>query len=102
MVRAIIDPQRAATLVGDSFTGIASYARTVTERTRFDVAVIVVLTRPVTDEDIASAEALGARIGFRYTVINGYSATVADAAVPALRALPQVQAVEADGVVCLL
>jgi peptidase inhibitor I9 len=100
MVRAIIEPSAAAMLVGNSFSGVAGSARTVTERARLDVSVIVMLTGAVTDADIANAEAIGARIVHRYTVINGYSAVIPDAAIPALRTLPGVQLVEADGVGC--
>lgn len=101
MARAVIDPRRAATLVGNSFTGIARYARTVTDPTQLDVRVIVVLISAVTDEDIAAAQAVGARVGDRWTVIPGYWAVIPDASIPALRALPRVQYVEADGIGCL-
>lgn len=77
------------------------YAITVPQPASHEVSVIVTLDHPVTDADIAAVGALGGRVGFRYTVINGYSLQIDDAAIPRLRALSGVTDVELNVADCL-
>lgn len=77
------------------------YAITVSQPASHDVSVIVTLDHPVTDADIASVQALGGRVGFRYTVINGYSLQIDDGDIPRLRALSGVTDVELNVAACL-
>lgn len=103
IVRALVDPLRAATLVGlRNGHFVASHVETVTDRTRFEVMVIVVLDHRPTDSDIDAAEALGATIKHRWEyVLWGYSAVVEDAQIPAMRELPGVAWLERDSFGCL-
>lgn len=65
------------------------------------MSVIVTLDHPVTDVDLTTVESLGGRVGFRYTVINGYSLQIDDAEIPRLRALSGVTDVELNVAACL-
>jgi hypothetical protein len=101
MVRAYMDLQRAALLVGETPGKVASEVRTVSDPSRFDVRVIVLLDHSPSEDDQRRAEALGATITHKYEAPPGYAATLADAAVPALRSLSGVHEVELDGIGCL-
>jgi hypothetical protein len=99
-VRAEIDVERLLPLNGPpSF--FLWHAVTVSNPASFRVAVIVGLDHPVTDEDVKAAEALGATIRRRFTIINAYSAEIDDSQVPLLRALPGVRYVEDNGFGCV-
>jgi hypothetical protein len=99
-IRAEVDVSTVPSLVGLGLSAAASYAMTVPDTMQRTDQLIVELTHPVTDADVAALEALGGRVGYRYTVINGYSAEIDDAAVPQLRALSGVQLVEVNALAC--
>ena len=102
LLRAEVDVDAIPRLMQQGSGGTGPYyAITVPEPSNHDVSVIVTLDHPVTDADIASAQALGGRVGFRYTVINGYSLQIDDTAIPRLRALSGVKDVELNLTACL-
>lgn len=97
LLRAEVDVEAVPELIQARLSGPGPYyAITVADPASHDVSVIVMLDHPVTDADIATVDALGGRVGFRYTVINGYSLQIDDAAIPRLRALSGVTDVELD------
>jgi hypothetical protein len=59
------------------------------------------LSRDLTDADIAAVEALGGRIRSRWDELDGYAVDLDDAAVPKLRTLPGVSIVSKNGILCL-
>ena len=101
LVRAEVDLDAVPGLIQPLPGAGPYYAITVTEPASHDVSVIVTLDHAVTDADIAAVEALGGRVGFRYTVINGYSLEIDDATIPRLRALAGVRDVELNLTACL-
>lgn len=100
IVRAEMDLNRATSLV-DLARGPASHATTVTAPTVFDAGIIVILSHPLTEADLASVRALGGTITREYQTLPGYAARVSDRIVPAIRALAGVKSLEADGIGCL-
>jgi hypothetical protein len=96
MVRAIVDPLRAAPLVGN-WRGVAAYQlRTVSDRCAFDAEVDVTLTRGVRQADLTLAQTIGAQQVTRYgSNFDTYSAVIDDARIPLLRSLPGVKLVRA-------
>jgi hypothetical protein len=100
IVRADLDLHRVASLV-DRARGPVSQAATVAARGVFDVGIIVMLSHPLTEADLEPVRALGGTISFEYQTLPGYAARVSDRIVPAIRALPGVKSIEADGIVCL-
>ena len=103
IVRAEIDVDAVAGIVqGTAKASGASYAITVPDTSRRDVQLIVVLSRPVTDADIAAVESLGGTVTNRWSAaLNGYAVAIADAQVPRLVALPGITSVERNGLACL-
>jgi hypothetical protein len=100
IVRAEVDLHRVASLI-DLARGPAHDATTVTAPASFDVGIIVTLSHPLTETDLDSLRALGGTITFQYATLPGYAAHVNDRIVPAIRALPGVKSLEADGIGCI-
>jgi hypothetical protein len=99
-MRVVIDPHLAAAQSGTSSDTVGYSIETVTDRCDFAVGVIVMLDHHPTSTDTAMAQPLGATETSVWSVVTGYAATIDDAAIPALRALPGVTLVEGDGFFC--
>jgi hypothetical protein len=100
IVRAELDLHHVASLV-DAARGPARHATTVTAPAIFDVGIIVILSQRLTEMDLESVRALGGTITFEYPTLPGYAGRVSDRVVPAIRALPGVKSLEADGIGCI-
>jgi hypothetical protein len=93
MVRAIVDPLRAAPLVSTASSHPVAYRlKTVANRCAYDAQVYVLLTRQVMLSDLAIARSIGATIGTNVGR-EFYDATIDDARIPFLRSLPAVKRV---------
>ena len=99
-VRVVIDVAAVQALY-DRGRGPVSRAATVPDRRSFPVRSWVVFDRPVTPEDEARVEALGASIWNRLVSFNALVVVVDDRQIPSLRALGGVEQVFYDGVFCL-
>jgi hypothetical protein len=102
MVRALVDLPRVPSLLGGLYnpSTVLAAARTVNDQYRFDASLIVMLTHPVSEEDIRSVQALGATVTNIFRGFAGYAVTIPDAAIPALRALARVKRLELNGYGC--
>jgi hypothetical protein len=100
ILRAEIDIDAVPSLVGWPRDGIAHYAVTVLEPANREVELLVMLSRDLTDADIAAVEALGGRILSRWDALDGYAVDIDDAAVPRVRALPGVLSVSKNTFGC--
>jgi hypothetical protein len=88
IVRAELDVEKVQGLVGNWREGYAAYATTVVDPTNRTVELIVLLSRDLTDADIAAVEALGALVRSRWDFIDAYFIEIDDGAIPHVRALP--------------
>jgi hypothetical protein len=103
MLRAEMDVEDVPRLFerGTGEYAVANYVATVSDLSRRDVTLIVLLSRDLTDADIEAVESLGARVQSRLDALEGYIIDIDDAAIPQVRALPGVQTVGANSYLCL-
>ena len=99
-VRVVVDVAAVQALY-DRGRGPVSWAATVPDRRSFPVRMWVVFNRPVTPEDEARVEALGASIWNRLSSANALVVVADDRRIPGLRALGGVELVFFDEVYCL-
>jgi hypothetical protein len=100
ILRAQIDIDAVPSLVGWR-DGRAYYAVTVPDPANREVELLVFLSRDLTDADIAAVEALGGRIHSRWDELDGSAVEIDVAAVPRVRALPGVEIVSKNSILCL-